>query len=90
MKLRGFLLGTAVVAGAAAGIIVVLNRRHEAWDRQMRESSKTFGAPASSSTIEELSNDFPENTSRIPAFEDALEVETRLEQQLARETGLET
>lgn len=89
MKLGSFLAGLAVAAVAAAGVALALSRRRAFWDRQMRESAKTFDrSPYSDMIADQLKEHEGEDTPLRHAFEDALEIETRLEQQLARETGL--
>lgn len=80
----------ALTAVAVAGVVLVLNRRHAEWDKQMRENSKSMAkSPYSSVIAQQLDSYDGEDSVMRHAFEEALDVETRLEQQLARETGLE-
>jgi len=79
-----------VTATLTAVAIVLLKRRQAEWDRQMRDSSKSMPKSQYAGLIAEKLVEHEGETSPIlNAFEQALEVETRLEQQLARETGLQ-
>ena len=91
MNRIALIAGVALVtASVTAAVIVVFNRRQAEWDRQVRDSSKSMPkSPYSGLIAEKLVEYSGEASPIVHAFEEALEVETRLERQLARETGLE-
>jgi len=90
MKRVGIIVVTALAFAAVASMVVILNRRRAEWDRQMRESSKSMPrSPYSNLIAKKLGEHNGQTSPILHAFEEALEAETRLEQQLARETGLQ-
>ena len=91
MKRIALITGVALVtATVTAAVIVVLNRRQAEWDRQIRESSNSMPkSPYAGLIAEKLVEHEGEASPILHAVEEALEAETRLERQLARETGLE-
>lgn len=90
MKQLGLLTATILALVLAAGFAVAVSKRTQTRDRHSRESAKTFKrSPLSSiiaGTLKEHEDD--DESTMIDAFEEALEVEARMERQLARETGL--
>jgi len=80
--------GIALAAAVMGAVIWTLNRRQEEWDRRMREGSKTMRTHYTDMIAEQLTSFDGEDSPVKHAFEEALEAENRLEQQLASETGL--
>jgi len=90
MKSVSIIAVTALALATVASVVLIVNRRRADWDRQMRDSSKSrIRSPYSSLITEKLVEHDGEESPILHAFEEALEVEMRLEQQLAKETGLQ-
>jgi len=89
MKLLKIVVGMTVACLAGLAVKLVWDIRRAEWDKQIRESSKVFErSPYAEVVAETLREHQGEDTPLVHAFEEALETESRMERQLAHDTGL--